>query len=136
MPMPPITRLTAEHGCPVVGETGVEPFLAGAGDRVLFFTGDPGRRPESADLAVILPYLMEAFGGRFATAVVDRKDEAVLKARFGVVVVPTLVFLRDGGFVGVIPRLRDWGDYLRRIDDLLKAPSGPLPGNHSTGRAQ
>jgi hydrogenase-1 operon protein HyaE len=134
--MPPISRLTAEHGYPVVGEAGVEPFLAGGGDRALFFTGDPGRRPESADLAVILPSLIEAFDGRFTIAVVDRKDETALKARFGVVVVPTLVFLRDGGFVGVIPRLRDWQDYLRRIADLLEAPSGPLPGNHSTGRAQ
>ncbi len=136
MSMPPITRLTAKHGCPVVGEAGVGPFLAGGGDRVLFFTGDPGRRPESADLAVILPYLMEAFGGRFTTAVIDRKDETVLKARFGVVVVPTLVFLRDGGFVGVIPRLRDWGDYLGRIADILKTPPGPLPGNDSTGIPQ
>lgn len=96
-------------------------FIQQPGATVLFCSGDPQQRPESHDLAVILPELQAAFAGQFAVGVVDANIELEVQARYGFTQWPTLVFLRQGEYVGHISRLLDWSDYLREIAGLLQA---------------
>ncbi|GAB6051462.1 hypothetical protein JCM17960_02820 [Magnetospira thiophila] len=104
---------------PLVTSTTVDEFLVGDGLRLLFFTGDPERRPEAQDLAVILPELVAELGLDLPVAMIDRADEPELAARFGVLVYPSLVALRGAGVLGVIPRLKDWAVYLHELSALF-----------------
>ena len=93
-----------------------------SGHLMLFCTGDPKQRPESLDLAIILPELYQSFSARFRVGVVDSDIEERMEQDYGVQQWPTLVLLRDGEYVGSIPRLRDWAEYLQEITALLQAP--------------
>ena len=118
-----IERLLRECGVPEVGSEGIDAFLAPAGDVVLFFTEDPKKYPESADVAVILPELMQALHGRFRTAVVERASERALQKRFGFARWPALVFLRDGDLVGAITGMHDWNEFVQKAATLLDSPT-------------
>ncbi len=113
--------------------TRIDAFLAPARDEcantLLFFTGDPALRSESADVAVVLPELLAFFRGHLRAAVIARSAEDALKARFHVQVVPSLVFTRGPAPLGVMPRIRDWSDYVATIQSLLDpgAPEMPAP---------
>lgn len=95
------------------------------GHLMLFCTGDPQQRPESLDLAVILPELYQAFAAQFRVGLVASDIEETVQQYYGVQQWPCLVLLRDGEYVGSIPRLRDWVEYLQEIAALLKAPLQP-----------
>jgi hydrogenase-1 operon protein HyaE len=99
-----------------------------AGEQVLLLAGDPVRFPEAVDVAVVLPELQRACGGRFAIGVVERKDEDAMARRYGVQRWPSLVFLRDGGYLDTIAGMHDWDEYLRlAAQALARSPSRP-PG--------
>ncbi len=129
MPSPLIRALTERHALPVLDAGTVDAFLAPGADApahaVLFFTGDPALRTEAADVAVVLPELLAAFAGRLRAGVIARPAEPVLAPRFRVVVLPSLVITRGADPVGVLPRVRDWPDYLVRITACL-APDAPV----------
>jgi hydrogenase-1 operon protein HyaE len=141
---PLIRRLVEDLGYPLLSAADVDAFVDAPGVSVLFFTEDPSRTPESTDVAVILPELEARFGGALRVGVIDRADERELQQRFGFVAWPALVFHREGGYLGTISRVQEWGIYLQRIADLREAPvtrpptigipvraSGPLaPGCH------
>ena len=114
-----IDRLTTELGWPRLDASALDAFAAGSGERVLFVTGDPAKTPEALDVAVILPELVMAFQNRFRPAVVDPAIERTVRERFEVWPVPSLIFLRDGEFLGAIPKVRDWADYLDRTRAIL-----------------
>lgn len=138
MPTPVIEALSVRHGLAVVDAPGARAFAAasdGPADRILFFTGDPVQRPEANDVAVVLPQLLEAFAGKFRAAVVDRAAEDELKAAYGVMFLPSLVFLRAGDFVGMIPKIQDWTEYMAKADVFLSAPARPLDGARREGEA-
>lgn len=123
-----IDQLRRDALCPLVTPSSLEGFLgAGAsavdGLAVLFFTGDPAQRPESGDVAVVLRELLARHPGRLRAAVVDRAEEGALKTRYGVAVVPSLVFLRDGAVAGIIPRIQDWDVYVRELARMMAEPS-------------
>jgi hydrogenase-1 operon protein HyaE len=124
---PLIHRLTADPGSTPLDPDNLDAFCEAPGDRVIFCGGDPARYPECLDLAVILPELCRAFPGRFRVGVAGESLEPTLKARFGIARWPSLVFLRDGGYVGTIAGLQDWGVYLARMAGLLKTPAGRAP---------
>ena len=132
MATPALTRLASRHGCPLVDAEAARSFLAEQPDAlsVLFFTGDPNRRPESTDVAVVLGELLQEHSGRLRAAIVDRDAEEDLKAVYGVMVVPSLVFLRREGFLGVIPKIKDWSDYAEAVDTYLQDGSAPTPIRH------
>jgi hydrogenase-1 operon protein HyaE len=121
MANPVIERLIGIEGCPVVTAENVDEFLALDGMVVLFFTGDPRQRPESNDVAVVLREMSSVFPGQIRVGIVDQAAEEVLKSRFGVLVVPTLVYLRRGKFVGLIPRIQDWQVYIEKTRGFLAA---------------
>ncbi|EWY38116.1 hydrogenase [Skermanella stibiiresistens SB22] len=118
-----IDRLIEIEHCPLITADTVDLFLDGSGMAVLFFTGDPKQRPESNDVAVVLRELASVFPGELRIGIVDQAHEAALKARFGVLVVPTLVYLREGRFVGLIPRIQDWLAYVEKTRAFLAAPA-------------
>lgn len=121
MPSQLIRLLLEHHAYPVIDSDSADLFLKSCGDAVLFFTEDPKRYPESNDVAVILPELMQRFEGRLTAAVVHRQAEQQLRARFPFNEWPALVFVRDGMFVGAVTRVQDWDAYLREFERLLEA---------------
>ncbi len=96
---PLVARLVQQFGAQWVDEANAEAFVAGPGERVLFFSGDPVRFPECLDVAVVLPELQAVFPGRLHIGVVRREHEDAVAARFGANRWPCLVFLRDGAEV-------------------------------------
>ena len=127
MPSPLIRALHERHGLPSIDETNVDAFLAEGGPALLLFAGDPKQRMESDDVAVVLPELLKAFAGRFRGAVVALAAEDKLKARFQVVMGPSLVVARGGDVLDVITKIRDWSDYVARLSAALAPDAAPLP---------
>ena len=77
----------------------------------------------SADLAVVLPELMQAFAGRFRAALVERASERALQKRFGFARWPALVFTRGGELVGTITGMHDWDEFVARVATQLESPT-------------
>ncbi|ARN81862.1 hydrogenase accessory protein [Methylocystis bryophila] len=131
--------LHERHHLPLVDEANVEAFLAptpaAPPHSALFFAGDPRERPETRDLAVILPQLLQAFAGRLRGALVAADAEPALKERFCVRVLPSLVILRDAEILGVLPKVYDWADYVARIEAMLH-PDAPALVAKSGPRTQ
>jgi hydrogenase-1 operon protein HyaE len=125
---PLIDALATRHGIPLVEAGEVEDLADTHPATALAILGDPGRHPEAVDLAVILPELIGAFGGRLAAVRARDEDLEVLKARYGFIALPCLVLLSPQGYLGRIERLRDWSVYLAEIERLLDAPAGRPPG--------
>ncbi len=128
MAHPLIQRLFDDYGYPAIDEDNHEAFVGQEGAVVLFFAGDPKRYRESTDVAVVLPELIKAFSGRLTPAVVMPAAEPVLQRRYGFSAWPALVFLRQGGYLGAITGIRNWGEYLRDIEGLLRAAPSRPPG--------
>lgn len=130
MSHPLIQRLLDEYGYTEVDATNHDEFVGQRGMNVLFFPGDPVTVRDATDVAVILPELMKAFAGQLLPGVVTDTFGAgkELKRHYGFSAYPSLVFVRNGDYVGTITRVQDWGDYLRQIGDLLVAPAKRRPG--------
>ncbi len=127
-PHPLVARLIDEFGYPLLDdERLVEAFDDAPGDAVIFCGGDPVQYPECLDVAVVLPELLRTFPGRFRVAVAARALEPAMQARYGLTRWPSLVFLRDGAYVGVIPGIQDWSVYIARVLELLATPAGRPP---------
>ena len=113
----------SRHGLPTIGVAEIDDFLTGAEKvaavPVLLFAGDPARWPEAADVAVVLPELVEAFQGRILGGVIAAEAELTLAPRFNVQVYPSLVLWRGGKVLDVIPKIKDWSVYVDRITGLL-----------------
>lgn len=112
----------------VVAEDTIDAFLANNNEVALLFTGDHERLVESDDVAVIFPELIKAFRGRLVPAVVDRDSERKLQQRYLFNAFPSLVFVRGGEYLGVIPRVMDWNEYIVEISQILsREPTKPPP---------
>jgi hydrogenase-1 operon protein HyaE len=127
LPSPLVRALSERHGLPLVDETSIDAFLAQGGCALLLFAGDPKQRMESDDVAVVLPELLKAFAGRYRGAVVARAAEDRLKARFQVVMQPSLVVARGADTLDVITKIRDWAEYVARLSAALAPDAAPLP---------
>ena len=129
MSSPLIQQMMERHGYPLLDAAGVDEFAAAHEEVVLFFTEDPDRFPESNDVAMILPELVKEYGHRFAAAVIDREAQRPLQARFGFTEWPTLVFLREGRYLGHVSRVQNWVDYIVQINAILQSrPMEKAPG--------
>ncbi|MDF0600226.1 hydrogenase accessory protein [Psychromarinibacter sp. C21-152] len=123
---PLIDRLTDELGWPRLETMAEVRACVAEGTHCLFVPGDPRRNLESADVAVILPELRIAFQRAFDCAVVGDGAETELREAVRVLKTPSLIFFRDGAFLGGIPKVRDWSDYLARIPQILSAEPAPV----------
>lgn len=128
MTSPLIERLSQEYAFPTIHLTDLDGFAADPVAGVLFLTGDPVQYPEALDVAVVLPELIKAFAGNLRPAVVAREDEKKFQLKYGFRRWPALVFVRAGGYLGVITGIQNWADYLRAVPDLLARPPEPPPG--------
>ena len=124
---PLLARLVDTFGYPLLDAGNLDAFCDAPGDAVLFCGGDPAQHPECLDVAVVLPEILRAFPGRFRTAVAASGLEPALQARYGFSRWPTLVFLRNGAYVGAISGIQDWSVYLARINELLAGPVSRPP---------
>lgn len=124
---PLIARLVDEFGYPLLNASNLDAFCEAPGDAVLFCGGDPTQHPECLDVAVVLPEILRTFPGRFRTAVITSDLNLAVQTRFGFSRWPTLVFLRNGAYVGVISGIQDWSVYLARINELLATPASRPP---------
>jgi hydrogenase-1 operon protein HyaE len=124
-----LEALAAHPACEMLRKAEVDDFLARNPRALLFFTGDVDARPEGLDVAVVVRELATGYQDRLRIGLVDRRDEAVMMARFGVVVTPAVVYLRDAEPAEVVARMRDWPVFAQACDRLL-APAGaaPIPG--------
>ncbi len=127
---PLIERLLVEYGYPEIHLGNHEEFVAAAGMNVLFFPGDPQTVRDATDVAVILPELVRAFDGHLNPGVVTDTfgDGKALKREYGFMEYPALVFVREGGYVGTLTRVRDWSEYLEQITAFFAAPVKRAPG--------
>lgn len=134
--VPLIQSLIERHGWPVLTPETLEAFFAAHDEAVLFFSGDAGRLDESSDVAVILPELLKALGGRVAAGVVARDFERELQRRYRFSAFPALVFLRGGKYLGAVSRMKDWDVYLAEVAAILaRDPSEPPPFKLPDGTA-
>jgi hydrogenase-1 operon protein HyaE len=125
---PIIQNMIDTYAYPVVGLDTLDDFISANPYVVLFFSELMKPVPEAADVAVILPELQEAFAGRFVVAVVAWEAQRDLQRRFRFTKYPSLVFLREGEYLGAISGVLDWADYLADVDRILAAePSEPPP---------
>ena len=128
MSSPVIDALIEDKGLSRVDEASLEAFSRSHRHVLLFFTENPRQFPESNDVAVVLPLLMQAFGERFRVGVVARESERRLHARFPFDGWPSLVLLREGRYVGAISRMQDWDVYLSEMERLLQTEPSTLTG--------
>lgn len=122
-----VDRLLAVTGGREVRPEDVEAFEQEAGDAVLFYGGDPVRFPEALDVAVVLPELLAALGRHARVGVVPREVEDALARRYAVQRWPSIVFLRDGGYLGTVSGMQDWDAYLREAAEVLARTPGRRP---------
>ena len=130
MTHPLIDRLITELGYPEVSLDNHEAFVQTPGLNVLFFPGDPDTVKDATDVAVVLPELVAVFDGRVNPGVVvDTFGSGMkLKRQYGFSHYPSLVFVRDGEYVGTITRIQDWVDYIAQISAMFTVPGRRAPG--------
>jgi len=119
-----IDRLTTEFRYPLLADqAALDAFVARPGAHVLFVPGDVARNLETPDVAVILPELKAAFQHAFDCAVVADSLEKHVREATGVFKTPSLILYREGRFLGGIPKVRDWSDYVARLSHYLSTES-------------
>lgn len=124
-----VTRLVDRFGAHWVDRHNHDAFAAGSGTRVLFFSGDAVRFPESLDVAVVLPELQAALRShRFEVGVVVRIDEDLLARRWGSQRWPALVFVREGQYLATVSGMHDWTDFVARIQQAMQTLPTRAPG--------
>ncbi|WP_339890606.1 hypothetical protein [Neptuniibacter pectenicola] len=127
MASPLINRLVDELNYPLLNADNFDAFIKSNKYSVLFCTEQPARFPESNDVAVILPELVNRFS-QLTPAVVSTEFEKKVQGRYNFNVWPTLVFLNEGRFLGCISKVQDWDMYGLEIQSILGLEPRRDPG--------
>ena len=131
---PVVTQLVTKHQAQWIDSGNLDSWLQRQhGDYVMLLAGDPGRVPESLDVAVVLPELRRssvAHGKSFEWAVASPVTEDALARKFGSQRWPALVFFRDGHYVTTVSGMHDWKEF---VDLVMQALSSPLSRPPSVG---
>lgn len=86
---------------------------------VLFFTGDPVKKLETADLAVVLRELGRKHAGALRVGIVNRGDERNLMKLCRVGTLPSAVFYANGKYVETIPKIQNWSVYEEKVPAII-----------------
>lgn len=126
MSSPLIERLLTELNYPSVTADNHDSFINNSDDdgdtiAVLFFAGNPTRFPESLDVAVVLPELIQAYDGKLRAGVVLEDAQDAFKDTYPFSIWPALVFVRQGIMLGSICKIQDWQEYLLQINQLFES---------------
>lgn len=128
---PLINRLVEQFAASWVGLDTLDAWLAQPGEALLLLCGDPVRHPECLDVAVILPELCKTLAERHDChphlGIGRREDEAALAERFALRRWPSIIWLRDGGYVTQIDGMRDWDAYLHLAESALQQSNALIP---------
>jgi len=124
---PLMESIIERESLPVVSAATLDDFAKANGDMVLFVGGDWHRHVEVNDVAVILPEIVKASGGHLSAAVLERDSEREVQTRYRFNRFPSLIFLRDGEYLGVIQKVLDWADYVTEINEILAGEATPPP---------
>lgn len=124
-----LEALATHPACDVLRKSDIDDFLSRNPRALLFFTGDVTTRPEGLDVAVVVRELATGYQGRLRVGLVDRRDEPALLARFGVVVTPAVVYMRDGQPAELVARMRDWPVFAQAADRLLAPADAAVDSN-------
>jgi hydrogenase-1 operon protein HyaE len=128
MPSPLIEQLIEQRHYAVLNSNNHDTFMQQEGTYALFLTEDPNRYPESNDVAVVLPELVEKFSDKFEPVIVSRELEKQFKERYDIAVWPCLLFIRNGRYLGKINKVRDWSEYMEMIPAILERETQHNPG--------
>lgn len=133
---PLLQRLVDQFAARWIDADNLEDWLARPGEALLLLCGDPLRYPESLDVAVVLPELCQALalrhGCRLRIGVGRRSAEEALAERFALRRWPSIIWLRDGGYVTQIDGMRDWDVYLRLAESALLQSNALIPLHDET----
>ena len=55
-------------------------------------------------------------------------DAIALQKHYGFRAWPSLVFVRDGAYLGTVSKMKNWSEYLTEISELLTAETRDAPG--------
>jgi hydrogenase-1 operon protein HyaE len=129
-----LTERLRKCGFEALDSGSFDEFAASAGDTVVLFCDDPSRGGETWDVAVILPEVLRDLPAELPTRLPKLRcgfllPEAarLIQPRYGFSVWPTVVLLRDGGYVGALEGIRDWAVYQREIVAILQKPVSRPP---------
>lgn len=122
-----MAHLAARHGLASLDAHSFASYASLPGDRVILLAEDPVRVPESWDAVVVFPEVLKAQAGRLEAGLLEVGAAREIAPRYGIRVLPALLFLRSGGYVGAIEGLRHWDGYLSEFETLLQRPAGRPP---------
>ena len=91
-----IDRLSIENGWRQLDHDGFQDFIEDGGFSVVLCAEDPLCHPDSVDIAVVLPELVNQAPVRLKAAVAERSIERELQQRFGFDAWPALLFFQGG----------------------------------------
>ncbi len=118
-----INSLVTDEGAVTVGADSISDYLAGDTQKVtaLFFTGDPEKKPETADVAVAVRELLRKNAADLRLGVVAQADEAALMGEHKVTTLPSIAFFKGAEHIETIARIQNWSVYEERLSAILAA---------------
>lgn len=126
-----IDGLIASGDAVLVDAASIDSFLEAAPQTAsaLFFTGDPNKKLETVDLAIVLREIKRNAGGALRLAVVDRKDEKALMGDYRIGTLPSAAFFVGKRHLETIPKVQNWSVYEAKIPAILEAAADTAPPN-------
>lgn len=120
--------LEADNANPV-GPGELDAFLdAGQGRLgIVFLAGDPEKRLETADVAVVLAELNKAHGAHLNIGLVAPDAEAEVMDALGLYTLPSLVFFAGRKRLETLPKIQDWSVYAEALPRLIDTAREEAP---------
>lgn len=122
-----LQRLAENSSFTILDQASFDAFVAGAGLTVLLFAEGPNQHPETWDVSIVLPEILKGLPESGRAGVVVPEAGRVLKTRYGFRRWPTVVILRDGGYLGAIEGMRDWPIFVTEFQAILARPASRPP---------
>lgn len=109
-----------------IGAGDIEPFIADRPGRlrVVFLAGNPDKKLETADVAIVLRELVKAYPGAMDVGLVTPDAESEVMDFTGVFAVPSLIVYGGGRKLETLPKIQDWSVYAEAFPRLIEAAKG------------